>query len=93
MPARKTASFATEAAAGMLGRLSLQIARTIQSPGVAEVHDLRVSIRRFRGLLKLFRPCLPRHETSTLRRGLKRLMRLAGSVRDRDIALDRKSVV
>lgn len=82
-----TGCFATEQAASLLGRLAIQVARTIQSQGAAEVHDLRVAIRRFMRVLVVGKRCFPRHESRSIRRGLKGIMVRAGSVRDRDIAL------
>lgn len=82
-----TGRFATEQADRLLGRLAFQIARTIKSHGAAEVHDLRVAIRRFMRILVVLKPCFPRNESRKIRRGLKRIMVQSGSVRDRDIAL------
>jgi CHAD domain-containing protein len=82
-----TASFATEQADRLLGRLAFQIARTIKSQGASEVHDLRVAIRRFMRVLVVLKPCFPRNESRKIRRRLKRIMVEAGSVRDCDIAL------
>jgi CHAD domain-containing protein len=82
-----TGRFAKEQADRLLGRLAVQIARTIRSHGAAEVHDLRVAIRRFTRVLVVFKACFPRSEAGKIRQGLKKLMLRAGSVRDRDIAL------
>ena len=82
-----TGRFAAEEADRLLGRLAFQVARTIKCRGAAEVHDLRVAIRRFMRVLIVLKPCFPRNESRRIRRGLKRIMLQAGSVRDRDIAL------
>jgi CHAD domain-containing protein len=82
-----TARFAREQADRLLGLLAVQIARTIRSHGAAEVHDLRVAIRRFLSVLAALKPGFPRHESAKIRRELKKIMPLAGNVRDRDIAL------
>jgi len=79
--------FATEQADRLLGRLAFQIARTIKASGAAEVHDLRVAVRRLMRVLVVLKPCFPRNESKRVRRGLKRIMLQAGSVRDCDIAL------
>jgi CHAD domain-containing protein len=82
-----TSQFAAEEADRLLGHLAFQIARTIKFHGPEEVHDLRVAIRRFMCALAVLKPCFPRGQSRRIRRGLKRIMVQAGSVRDRDIAL------
>ncbi len=56
-------------------------------PGQDEVHDVRVSIRRLDQGLKIFRDQLPSKRVRALRKRLKATLKLAGEVRDRDIAL------
>ena len=51
------------------------------------MHDLRVSIRRFTQVLGVFKSCFPGKETRKIRRRVKKLMQLAGAVRNFDIAL------
>jgi len=82
-----TGQFAREQADRLLGLLAVQIARTIRSHGAAEVHDLRVAIRRFLSVLAALKPCFPRNESAKIRRELKKIMPRAGNVRDGDIAL------
>jgi CHAD domain-containing protein len=86
-PDASTGRFAKEQADRLLGRLAVQIARTIKSHGAEEVHDLRVAIRRFTRVLVVLKPCFPRDESRRIRQGLKKIMLQAGSVRDRDITL------
>ena len=50
------------------------------------MHDLRVAIRRFQQALVVFAPCFPAKDTKKTGRRLKRLMALAGEVRNCDIA-------
>jgi CHAD domain-containing protein len=52
------------------------------------VHDLRTSIRRLCECLKTFDDLFPASEAGRLRRKLRKLMQLAGEVRNRDIAAD-----
>jgi CHAD domain-containing protein len=82
-----TAQFAKEQGDKLLRSLSSQIVRTIRTPNVDEVHDLRVAIRRFTRILVALKPCFPRGESRRIRRGLKRIMVQAGAVRDQDIAM------
>ncbi len=51
------------------------------------VHDLRVSIRRFKQCLRTFRQFYPPGRRKEIKRELGALMRLALEVRDRDVAL------
>lgn len=87
MPSSTTGQFAREQGDKLLRSLSTQIVRTIRSPGIDEVHDLRVAIRRFIRILIVLKPCFPRGESRRIRRGLKRIMVQAGAVRDNDIAM------
>lgn len=87
MSAPATGRFATEQGEKLLRGVAAQIARTIRSHGVKDVHDLRVAIRRFMRLLVVLKPCFPRGESRRIRRGLKRIMVQAGTVRDHDIAI------
>ncbi len=82
-----TGHFAEEQADELLRQLALQVGLAIESPGADEVHDLRVSIRRLICALVVFKPCFPRKDSRRIRRALKKIMALAASVRDRDIAL------
>ncbi len=63
-------------------RFTAQLGRTILDPGVDEIHELRISIRRLRQSLYLCQ----RRPRKTLRRGLRQLMHIAGQLRDCDIA-------
>jgi CHAD domain-containing protein len=82
-----TAKFAKEQGDKLLRSLSTQIVRTIRTPSVDEIHDLRVAIRRFTRILVVLKPCFPRGESRRMRRGLKRIMVQAGEVRDYDVAV------
>jgi len=84
--ASETFPFAVAQAHRLLTRLAFVIHRTMRSPGPDAVHDLRVAIRRFQQALALFGPCFPADETKKTGRKLKRLMALAGDVRNCDIA-------
>jgi CHAD domain-containing protein len=72
----------------LLTRLAFEVHRASKKPGPAEIHDLRVSIRRFSQGLELFSDFFPKSEVKKIRRTLKRTMRVTSSIRDRDIALE-----
>ena len=79
--------FSVEAAGQLLDQLNSQVKRTRRSASVAAVHDLRVKIRRLTQALALFESFLPANKAKKLRRRLKRIMTLAGRVRDCDITI------
>jgi len=83
----ETRKFANQNAARLLGRLVFQMNLAAKSHAADPVHDLRVSIRRFNQALAVFKTCFPGKETRKIRRRLKKLMVLAGTVRNCDIAL------
>lgn len=62
--------------------------RCAAKPGAGEVHDLRVSLRRFGENLWLFRRLFGRRERRQVRDELKLVMRLTGACRDADIAIE-----
>ncbi len=84
--ASETFPFAVAQANRLLRRLAFVIGRVLRSPGPDAVHDLRVAIRRFQQALVVFAPCFPAKDTKKTGRRLKRLMELAGAVRNCDIA-------
>jgi CHAD domain-containing protein len=80
--------FATEQVGGLLRRLAYQAGRTAKAPHVGEVHDLRVAIRRFSQALAAVDSCFSGRDVKKVKRRLKRIMALAGDVRDCDIAIE-----
>jgi CHAD domain-containing protein len=72
----------------LLTRLAYQVHRAAKKPGPDEIHDLRVSVRRFAQGLQLFADFFPKWEIKKIRRMLKRVMRITSAIRDRDITLD-----
>jgi CHAD domain-containing protein len=80
--------YAVEQMNNLLTRLAFQVHRAARKPGPDEIHDLRVSIRRFAQGLELFAVLFPKPELKKIRRMLKRMMQLTSSVRDRDITLE-----
>lgn len=72
----------------LLGKLSDQVQRAAKKPGPDEIHDLRVSVRRFSQGLELFGDFFPKFEVKKIRRMLKGVMRVTSAIRDRDITLE-----
>src|SRR5271163_4876676 len=80
--------YAIEQMNRLLTTLAYQVHRAAKKPGPEEIHDLRVSVRRFSQGLLLFADFFPRWEVKKIRRVLKRVMRITSEIRDRDVALD-----
>jgi CHAD domain-containing protein len=80
--------YAVEQMNQLLTTLAFQIHRAAKRPGPKEIHDLRVSIRRFTQGLRLFVDFFPKWEVKKIRRMLHRMMRLTSDIRDRDITLE-----
>src|ERR1700721_3572182 len=80
--------YAVEQMNPLLTTLAFQVHRAGKKPGPGEIHDLRVSIRRFSQGLELFADFFPKWEMKKIHRMLKRMMRVTSSIRDRDIPLD-----
>ncbi len=72
----------------LLTTLAFRVHRAGRKPGPDEIHDLRVSIRRFTQALELFSDFFPKWEIKKIHRMLKRMMRLTSSIRDCDITLE-----
>jgi CHAD domain-containing protein len=72
----------------LLEELADRIACASNATGADEVHDLRVAIRRLKAVLKSLAPCFPGREARRVDLGLKRIMGLAGEVRNRDIGVE-----
>ena len=67
-------------------RVDEEAVRCAADPAEDPVHDLRVSIRRFRQALRRFEGVLGRKSREKTDRRLKKVLDLAGAVRDCDIA-------
>ncbi len=80
--------YAIEQMNGLLTRLAFQVHRTAKRPRAKEIHDLRVSIRRFSQGLRLFDDFFPKTEVKEIKKLLKRMMDLTSQIRNRDIALE-----
>lgn len=82
-----TRKFAGQQTTRLMGRLAFQMNQTRKAPDANAVHDLRVAIRRFTQALGVFKPCFHGKDTRKIRRRLKKLMAVAGEVRDSDVTL------
>lgn len=87
-PAAVIHDYAIEQTNRLLTTLASQIRRAAKRPGPDEIHDLRVSIRRFTEGLRLFAEFFPKSQAKKIRVMLRRMLRLTSDLRNRDIALE-----
>jgi CHAD domain-containing protein len=80
--------FMRELLEGRLRQANKEWRRCARKAGPDQVHDLRVSLRRFGENLWLFRRLFPKREWKQVRNELKVVMGLTGAVRDADIAVE-----
>jgi CHAD domain-containing protein len=80
--------YARERGALLLRRLAFCMNRAAQLRDPESIHDLRVSIRRFQQCLAVFHEFFPRGQARKIRERLHKIMRIAGEIRNRDIALE-----
>jgi CHAD domain-containing protein len=83
------AEFAEAQAAERLETLADSLRQAGKQPGhAAPIHDLRVSIRRFKQALRVFKDRWDRGHYRKMRRKLRKLMDLCAAVRNYDIAFE-----
>ena len=80
--------FALKQVNDLLTKLAFRVHRVSTKPGPDEIHELRVSIRRFSQGLAVFREFFPSWEIKKVNKRLKRMMKLTSEIRDRDITLE-----
>ncbi len=85
MPIR---DYAIEQMNHLLTTLAFRVHRAAKLPGPDEIHDLRVSIRRFSQGLRVFSKFFPAWEVKKIKKFLKRMMRLTSEIRNRDILIE-----
>lgn len=72
----------------LLTSMSSEVHRSAKTSGADEIHDVRVSIRRFTQGMELFATFFPKGESKKIKKLLKRMMRLTSEIRNRDITLE-----
>ena len=80
--------YALEQMNHLLTKFAFQVHRAAKLPGPEEIHDVRVSIRRFAQGQMLYAGFFPKWEVKKVRRRLRRMMRLTSEIRNRDVALE-----
>jgi CHAD domain-containing protein len=72
----------------LLRGLAVQVNRSARAGDAEAIHDLRVAVRRLSRCLRVFAQFYPGDSWKSIRRRLRCLMAVCGSVRDRDIAIE-----
>ena len=72
----------------LVERVSAEMHRAQQEVTVETVHDLRVSIRRLQAALRAFSTFFPPAESRRILKQARKTLKLAGRLRDFDIALE-----
>jgi CHAD domain-containing protein len=85
LPARE---FARRETLSRCQRVLVEIDRISRNAGEDEVHDLRVSIRRFTQAVRIFESLLPKR-TRRIAKRTRVLLARAGEVRDLDVGIER----
>lgn len=85
--------FAREQARARLARVEAAVHQLLAMAAGTEatigaIHDLRVSLRRFRATLDTFRKFFPAGERRRVRQAMRQVFAAAGEVRNRDITLE-----
>jgi triphosphatase len=80
--------YAQQQTRALLRNFARRLALAAETGDAGAIHDLRVAIRRLSRGLRIFAPYYPDRSWKGIRAQLRHVMRLAGAVRDRDIALE-----
>jgi len=62
--------------------------RTIKGEDIEALHDMRVSARRLRAVLRIFRECFPKRKFKKQDERLSGLIRSLGEVREREVFIE-----
>jgi CHAD domain-containing protein len=73
---------------GLIDKVVYESSRAAEDASEDCIHDLRVSIRRLAETLRVFEDVLPDDSAAAVRKDLREAMKLAGTIRNHDIALD-----
>ncbi|SRR5713226_1129481 len=72
----------------LLERLAWQVSHTAKRCDPESIHDLRVEVRHLTNCLRVFKQFFAKSERKEIQYQLQALRKLAGEVRNRDIALE-----
>ena len=78
--------YAKQQTAARLGRVVFELRRARKPANEEAIHHLRVAIRRFAQATRVFSTLIPDGESKKIRKKLRGVMKLAGEVRNLDIA-------
>ncbi len=84
---RSYCKFGAKALQKLLAVFEIQIDGVIKSDDIEYVHKTRVTSRRLRAAMPLFKVCLPRKKYKECLREIKKVTRLLGDARDLDVQI------
>ena len=84
----RTALFARRQTAALLEKLASHAEDAQSDPTPEVVHNLRVTVRRVKAALRVFRPEFTKRDVRRLRAELDEVMDAAGPLRDLDVGLE-----
>ena len=84
---RSYCTFGAKALLKLLSVFETQIDGVIKSDDIEYVHKTRVTSRRLRAAMPLFKECLPRKKYKEWLREIKKVTRLLGDARDLDVQI------
>lgn len=88
MPGVSTRTFAIERTQASLNSVVFAMHEAARMHDAESVHRLRVSIRRFQQILRVFGEFFPRRGVDRIKEQMKEAMTAAGELRNLDIAMD-----
>ena len=88
---KKIATYAADRARELMRKLAKEVERSRKHGDADAIHDLRVSVRRLAQCLDVFGGLFPDESAKRLRKRIRKIRRLAGEVRDRDITIEKLS--
>ncbi|MGH9630868.1 MAG: CHAD domain-containing protein [Bryobacteraceae bacterium] len=87
IPVDAMEQYATSQIKELLDAMVFQLHQAARLQDPESIHKMRVSIRRLQQALRVFAQYVPRSGAKRIRKRLKQVMKHAGEVRNRDIAL------
>jgi CHAD domain-containing protein len=84
----KIGPYAAARASELVRKLGKEVERSRSQGDPDAIHDLRVSVRRLSQCLDVFTDLFPGSSAQKLRKRIRKIRRMAGAVRDRDIAIE-----
>jgi CHAD domain-containing protein len=82
------AEYAVQTIVELMDKVQKESVAAAKDASEERIHDLRVSIRRLSETLRVFEDVCPDDSAAAIRKDLKQAMRLAGRIRNHDVAAE-----